>query len=145
MNNYQSEICEVGWKIFYKILLERKVYIPVVSFAWTVEALLNRNKTETRRCWSDKYVNTFKKQIDKSGLLFYGLNKALYRGGERIAICMVKNLFKQDLDLMTLQSLIAEGNMWEDVAEFRKKHFEGRCQVPFVLQFEVLEILKPQE
>jgi hypothetical protein len=134
-----------NWQETYEAILRNGWFIPVISFNWTVEQLLAGIKIETRRCWTKRYYRTFISQIAKTAGIFYAVNKALYRGGKRIAVCQViGTIEKQSLDLITTQTLIAEGNLWKNVEEF-KKLFDGRCQEPYVIHFKVIKFLPAKD
>ena len=53
----------------------------IVSFAYTVPALLARQKTVTRRRWKDSYARQF-----KAGHLFFAFDRSPRAGGKQIAV-----------------------------------------------------------
>jgi len=53
----------------------------IISFAWTVPALLARQKTVTRRDWKPNYARQF-----KAGHLAFAFDRSPRAGGKQIAV-----------------------------------------------------------
>ena len=112
-----------------------------ISFGWTDDELLEGKKTVTRRAWPGQYARTFRK-----GDLIAATDKSPTKGGEAIALIrLTENPYKENLADLTKEEVEAEGFPNLTPEEFRNRFFKGKLQDVWVLRFEVVEILKPQE
>jgi uncharacterized iron-regulated protein len=90
-----------------------------LSFAWTTKAFLSGNKTATRRDWTWDYAQQFIDYAVNQKQPITAVNRSLRFGGKRIGmINEVTQVFQQPLNLMTMQDIKEEGNLWASVDEF---------------------------
>ncbi|MEK0335834.1 MAG: hypothetical protein QQN41_00155 [Nitrosopumilus sp.] len=78
--------------------------MKIISFAWTTEALLSREKTRTRREWNDKYAKRF-----KVGDLIQAWDKQPRFKGKKVAIIRIIGIKKEDISLMEDKDYHSEG------------------------------------
>lgn len=91
----------------------------ILSFAWTVEPLLARHKTCTRRDWSPGYVRQWQRAWDEGKLVHDAYDKSPRAGGHKIGeIRLTCRPYLERLGDMPEGDLEAEGGMWESKAEF---------------------------
>jgi len=113
--------------------------MKIISFAWTVDALVQGKKTQTRRLWQDKYAKQFKK-----GDLVQAYDKNPRAGGKLIAIIrLTKKPFKQFPCHMTEAEFIAEGGTmyWKDLREFVQLMQDRSCGASvWVIEFELVAV-----
>jgi len=77
----------------------------IISFAWTLDAVLAGRKTKTRRYWNDDYAKRFKK-----GDLVAGYDRLPRVGGsQKTTIQLTEAPYKQRTSLMTEQDFEDEG------------------------------------
>lgn len=122
----------------------------IVSFAWTTEAFICRQKCKTRRKWTDEYAAKF-----KPGSVHTAANRDLRYGGERIGLFRVlKAPYRQRTSEMTEQDFIDEGFAfleeagWEMRGMRPRDYFESWRRAnenPYVLEFEILELTADAE
>ncbi len=112
--------------------------VRIISFALTTEALLNGQKTVTRRFWDDTFAIRFKK-----GDLVKAYSKLPFAGGNPIAIIrLTDDPYKEPLSIMTDAEEKAEGGLWGSAAEFVEM-MGGPEKTPWVVRFKLKEILAP--
>lgn len=95
-----------------------------ISFAYTLEPLLNFLKTETRRAWTDRYAKGFQTQLLFSGLVM-AYDRQVRFGGKGIAILKLLSIEKEPLNRITPSALIREGNLWASPQDFITSFIEG--------------------
>jgi len=104
--------------------------MKIISFAWTTNAFLAGNKTETRRDWDDKYARSFHK-----GDIVQAYDKNPRAGGKLIGfIRLTEDPFKQWLHDMTDADEIAEGHLWGSAEKYREAM--GKDRQVWVIKFE---------
>ena len=115
--------------------------MKIVSFAWTMQALLDGSKTATRRFWKDSYAALF-----HAGDLVAAWDKSPRAHGKRVAtIQLTRDPYKQSLQDMTHEDFVAEGGAWRgpngerlwfDLAEYQEMMLaQGKGNVPWVVEF----------
>ncbi len=121
-----------------------------ISFAWTTRAILNRAKCATRRLWSDKYAQRFKKgdQVEAWN------TQPHFKGAKKIALIELScDPFRQALGEMTYADFVQEGERYlqdigiNNLSDF-VKYFADRQGVgyeagmeimPWVIKFKIIE------
>ncbi|MBW2090656.1 MAG: hypothetical protein JRI34_00835 [Deltaproteobacteria bacterium] len=77
----------------------------IISFAWTVPALLAGRKTRTRRQWTDEYASRFKKNM-----IVDAYNRSPRHGGKKVAsIRLTANPIKIPIKIMPDEDFEKEG------------------------------------
>lgn len=112
----------------------------IISFGWTVEALLAGWKWCTRRCWKDSYAETF-----HAGDVCQAYDRSPRVGGERVGwIRLVLDPYKEPLALMTDEEERAEGGMWGSAEAFIEAFCAGagvtREERVWVVRFELIQM-----
>ena len=80
----------------------------IISFHWTVEALLAGAKTVTRREWSEKYARSF-----KAGERVQAWDKSPRYGGKKVAVIeLTQDPYQEYLDDAPASDFQAEGLQW---------------------------------
>jgi hypothetical protein len=69
--------------------------MQIISYAWTLPALLARRKTRTRRQWIDSYASRF-----KVGMLCAAYDKSPRFRGKKVGVIRITGLKKEDIALM---------------------------------------------
>lgn len=111
----------------------------IISFAWTLPALLDGRKTVTRRCWTDSYAARFRPNTHHEAW-----SGSPFRGGKHKADILVKTVARDPLARLISDAdyaateLKLEGGLWRTVGEFVKLF---KCESPYRVQFELLRIL----
>lgn len=112
----------------------------IISFAWTVDALLNKKKTVSRRFWNDNYARWFKK-----GDLVQAYSKDARADGKPVAIIrLTHDPYKELLSKMTDEEEKAEGGLWGSADEFIRA-MGGPGKEPWVIRLELMEILTTED
>jgi len=111
--------------------------MKIISFGWTVEPLLYRTKTVTRRTWNFKYAQMF-----KPGDICLAYDKSPRVGGKPIAKIKINKIYQEQLKDMPDADVQNEGGLWSSKTDFIKKCFDGKRNLwVFVIRFEVIEII----
>ncbi len=106
----------------------------IISFAWTIEALLTGKKTVTRRNWNDNYAKKF--HLDD---LVDAYNKSPRHGGVKVAVIKItKEPYKQILRDMPDSHFYREGGAlyWSNKREFTE-FMGGEQKTYWVIEFEL--------
>ena len=103
-------------------LLHPKYQMPMLSFSWTLPAVLHRRKTCTRRKFSTYYLTTF-----KSGREFCITDKRLEYGGQVMGIGqMLRDAYPEPLSRIPDSDYEAEGfDFFEEHPELLTGQFKG--------------------
>lgn len=86
----------------------------IISFAWTVPALLARRKTRTRRLWDDGYAKRF-----KVGDIVQAWDKQPRFKGKKIAEIKIISIKKENISLMPSEDFEKEGFKYMEEQELR--------------------------
>lgn len=107
----------------------------IISFAWTIQALLDEKKTVTRRDWDDKYARRLHK-----GDIVDAYDKNPRAGGKHIAdIKITKEPYRQCLHDVTDEDVIKEGGLWGSGKKYQEMMGDDR-QV-WVIEFKLIRVL----
>ena len=87
--------------------------MKIISFAWTIPAVLDGRKTVTRRKWTDKYARQF-----RVGHLVQAWDKSPRCGGKKIAIIQIMDIRQEKLIDITDEEEKKEGGLWGNAGEF---------------------------
>lgn len=113
--------------------------MKIISFVWTVEALLAGKKTVTRRFWTDNYAEQF-----KAGDLVQAYDRSPRFKGKQVAIIrLIQTPYEESLSLMTDEEEKAEGGLWGSAEAFIEA-MGGPDKVPWVIRFEPVTIHKEE-
>jgi len=112
--------------------------LRIVSFAWTVDTLLEGRKTVTRRLWKWKYAERFKK-----GEECLAYSKSPRAKGYPIAIIKLRcKPYRERLSDMPESDVKKEGGYWKNKAQFISECFQGKWHLePWVIRFEVVKYI----
>ncbi len=117
----------------------------IISYAWTVDALLAGLKDVTRRDWPDKYAAQF-----KPGDLVQAYDKSARCGGKCRAIVRLEDVRREPLSRLTddpaygRAELIREGNLWPSLEAFLALFGKLKHGDPYRVQFKLVEIVGKQ-
>jgi hypothetical protein len=108
----------------------------IISFAWTVDALLSGDKTCTRRRWSDAYHQRWVNAYRQGRRVHAAWDKLPFAGGRKVGdVRLTVEPYRERLGDMPPDDLVAEGEL-RGVGEFMAL-FGGPDQIVSVVRFEL--------
>jgi len=120
----------------------------IISFSWTVQALLAGHKSRTRRNWNDGYAMQF-----KAGQEVQGWDRLPRAGGRPVAlIVMSAEPYLEPTSQMTEADYEAEGLLWMEQQGIMIRGKQPReffeewkmiDEVVYVVRFQLLKTLVP--
>jgi len=111
----------------------------IISFAYTAEAFLSGRKTVTRRVWKPRTLAMWQKAWDEGRYIHDAVDKALYRGGQRIGkLRLTCRPYQERLSDMAVLDLAAEGGLWATRQAFYDEFGGDPEQVVTVVRFEAI-------
>ncbi|SRR6266496_731484 len=113
----------------------------IISFGWTLHALLAGRKTVTRRCWQERTAEKC-----PVGSVHQAWSKGPHRGGKHVADIQIEDIRRESLVLFddpayAKQELAAEGGLWNSAAEFVALF---PCREPYRIQFKIVRKIVPE-
>jgi len=113
----------------------------IISFAWTVDALLAGRKTCTRRQWGDRYFGQWVRAWREGRLIHDAWDKLPRAGGRKIArMELTCEPYRQALRDMPVEDLEAEGGYWDTVEEFAELFGGDLDRVVTVVRFRLVGV-----
>lgn len=96
--------------------------VLIISFAWTIDALISGNKTCTRRQWDPWYAQRF-----TAGKLIQAYSRLPIVGGKRRAVIkLTRNAYPERTSQMTDSDYEAEGLAWMERQGLKVNGIEPR-------------------
>ncbi len=119
--------------------------MKIISYAWTVPALIARRKVKTRRLWKEKYAKSF-----HAGDMVQAYDKNPRNGGKRVGIVrLTKDPYQQSTEAMTMQDYEDEGLMYFEEQKLRIQdmtpmdfflQWKKQAELVWVVEFELITI-----
>jgi len=117
----------------------------IISFAWTVDAVLDGRKTCTRRQWKERYSQQWVKAWRDGRLIHDAWDKLPRAGGQKVArIELTCEPYHQALRDMPPDDLVAEGGYWSSLEEFTELLGGDPDKVVTVVRFQVVTVFVPR-
>lgn len=112
----------------------------IISFAWTTEVLLSGDKTCTRRQWTGRYFQQWVKAWREGRLVHDAYNRLPRSGGKKVGeIRLTCEPYREWLDDMPEEDLVAEGGLWDSKEEFIEL-FGDPGEKVVVVRFELVSL-----
>jgi hypothetical protein len=94
----------------------------IISFGWTLAALLSGNKSCTRRNWNDGYARRF-----RCGMDVQAWDRLPRAGGQPVAIiCLTADPYPERTSIMPEKDYAAEGLLWLEQKGLKIRGMEPR-------------------
>jgi hypothetical protein len=91
----------------------------IISFAWTTPQFLAGTKTVTRRDWSDRTFNQWRKAWDEDRLQHDAWDKNPRPKGKKVGtFMMTARPYRERLGDFPASDLAAEGGLWPTVQDY---------------------------
>lgn len=122
----------------------------IVSFGWTVAALMAGAKSCTRRNWNDNYAHKF-----HCGMEVQAWDRLPRAGGQKVALIrLTADVYQQRTGLMDANDYRLEGLLWMEMQGIKIKgqhpreffeQWKEADELVYVVRFQLIRRLVPAE